>query len=110
MIFLAPIAIFIVGIIGASVVSAGQTPAQRNDDEGTAMALCQDKVKESLKSPTTAQFSRVSGVRTANLFWTVTGAVDSQNGFGAMLEDQFVCTMEVRESDGFQRTTLISLG
>jgi len=71
--------------------------------------LCKDEVTAALKAPSTAEFSSVSASRTATYSWTVTGAVDAQNGFGAQIRSRFVCTMEVRESDGFTKTNLVSL-
>lgn len=104
------VVLIVVLFIGGFIVNSSQSPAEKNDDEAYAMVLCKGEVEDALKSPSSASFSEVSAVRTGHLFWTVTGAVDAENGFGAMIRNRFTCTMEVRESDGFTRTTLISLG
>lgn len=49
---------------------------------------CENAVKDELKAPSTAQFSNERG----NSF-VITGSVDSENGFGAMLRSEFKCTI-----------------
>jgi len=60
--------------------------------------LCQEKVKEILKSPSTAKFPIYTewGFRQERNIFTVQGYVDSQNSFGAELRSvfQFVIDMD----------------
>jgi hypothetical protein len=60
------------------------SPAKR------ATASCEGFVKERLKAPSTAKFSNeVTGVN--GRLYTVTGDVDAQNSFGAMLRSKYNC-------------------
>jgi len=76
------------------------------DNRFEVIAQCEDQVKERLKAPSTAKFDNeeASGSGT----WTVTGTVDSQNSFGAMLRADFRCTVIV-DGDSI-RTRVDSLG
>ena len=64
-------------------------------------------VKRSLKSPTTAQFpddsdAPVTSVRLdgEKWQWRVTGYVDSQNGFGAMVRSKYYVTLHAKDQRG----------
>lgn len=71
-------------------------------DAGTARYACEERVKNSLKSPSTADFSGVT--TTGSGPYSVTGDVDSQNGFGAMVRSSFSCS--VRMTDDTAYTTV----
>lgn len=68
------------------------------DDESgkqyEAKDSCHEWVKERLKSPSTASFSgdTVSG---SNGDYTIAGAVDSQNSFGATVRSTWTCTIRL---------------
>jgi hypothetical protein len=66
------------------------TPATVPDPSPGAVAACRSGVEARLKSPASAQYSSLTVTRNAN-GWIVTGAVDSQNSFGAMLRSTFTC-------------------
>ncbi|QPZ39683.1 hypothetical protein [Paramicrobacterium chengjingii] len=101
------------GILGIVVIGGGVAlsvaTANNNADKdrygNTAEAInyCEDKVRGELKAPSTAEFdSSATGSGT----YTVTGTVDSQNSFGAMMRSDFQCTVII---DGeTQRTSLDS--
>jgi hypothetical protein len=55
---------------------------------------CEGKVKNTLQSPTTAQFSGVTTTKHDFGVWTIEGNVDAQNGFGAMIRDTFSCVVD----------------
>ena len=63
----------------------------------TADAACEEFVKTALKSPSTAKFpygeAQVAGTGTGP--FTVTGPVDSQNGFGATVRSNYTCQAHV---------------
>lgn len=101
--------VVLIGIVTA-ISTSTQSDAERHDDPSYATVLCQDEVRTALKSPTSASFTNVEAVTSTSLIWTVAGDVDAQNSFGAAIRNHFVCTMEVRESDGFTRISLDSLG
>lgn len=74
--------------------------AVTDDNElGACWALATESVKNSLKSPSTAEFpfsynsSGVSITKTGEIY-TVKGWVDAQNSFGAMIRNDFIVKMK----------------
>lgn len=63
-------------------------------DAGEARYQCEQWVKKRLKAPATAKFSDVQ-ITGSDPSWTVTGAVDSENGFGAMLRSSWTCNIRL---------------
>ena len=65
--------------------------------------LCQEKVKEVLKSPSTAKFPNYTewGFKQENNIFTVQGYVDAQNGFGAEIRSNFQFVIDM-DSDTIQ--------
>ena len=57
-----------------------------------AQVACKDFVRDHLKAPASAAFSRVDHSGSGSTF-TVTGAVDAQNSFGATLRMNWTCTV-----------------
>ena len=58
-----------------------------------AVTACERAVAQNLKAPATAQYqSTASGVGP----WTVTGTVDAENSFGALVRSQYECSVELR--------------
>jgi hypothetical protein len=58
-----------------------------------AVNHCESRVEELLKSPATAEFD--STANGSGSEWTVTGTVDSENGFGAQVRSDYQCTVSV---------------
>lgn len=89
----------IVGKIGGSfllicfVMMLFSKPSKPKLDEWTAQVSCESAVKQLLKSPSTAEFSGWIRVLNSDGTYTVTGNVDAQNSFGAMLRSSFSCTV-----------------
>ena len=72
-----------------------------------AEIMCQEFVKDRLKSPSSAEFSATtSGLGPQ---FVVTGTVDSQNSFGAMMQNRFSCTV-TEDGDGGWSLVDLSLG
>ncbi|MGW0938863.1 hypothetical protein [Streptomyces sp. NPDC002666] len=99
--------------ITATAIAAGMllTTACSSDgkplDESAAV-MCETFIKKRLKSPGTADFPGVASdeyAKTAVLHDTkpwkykVTGVVDSQNGFGATVRSNYVCTVSTKDDD-----------
>ncbi|CAM4431727.1 hypothetical protein [Deinococcus marmoris] len=86
-----------------AAAEARAAQAARADKElnvGTFVVMCQDAVKDKLKSPSTAKFAssatKIGSVQSnenGNKSWA--GWVDSQNSFGAMLRTNFVCSYKL---------------
>lgn len=101
-------AFIVVGFVALIAISQCQDAA---DPEGAAkrqkaaeMSIlisalenrCEDAVRARLKAPSTAKFvdgPKVSGNREDSSKYFVVGQVDAQNGFGAMLRNDYVCKL-----------------
>lgn len=59
-----------------------------------ARVMCEQFVEDRLKSPKSADYSGESVFREGDV-WVVTGKVDAQNSFGAMIRNSFKCRMTV---------------
>lgn len=83
--------------IYATVSHSSSNPAT---NRGTnAVAQCETAVKNQLKAPATAKFSGEDYID-EDPTWLVTGSVDAQNGFGALLRSAFNCTL-TRSGESF---------
>ena len=76
-------------IIGVDLLKKPHVP-----DGTDAAAVCKQMVKDRLKSPSSAEFSGV-GYDGTSPVWTVTGAVDAENSFGAKLRLNWRCVVEI---------------
>ena len=66
--------------------------AYYNSADNRAQRACHVYVEASLKAPSTADFSGEFAVEgDAEETWTVYGTVDSENGFGAKVRNEFTC-------------------
>lgn len=96
-----PIAIGLVAVVlfaGFAIFGGG------GDDSGQVKVACRDWVKDRLKSPGSADFSG-EAVSQDGKTYVVTGAVDSDNSFGAAIRNHYRC--EATHDDG--RSVLVSL-
>lgn len=59
--------------------------------------VCQNFVKDELKSPASAKFSDVTTTGSGTA-WTVGGNVDSDNSFGAPIRNAFSCSVTYDET------------
>lgn len=90
----------VVGLVALSVLigflsslNGGGSDDYDANNKYEAIARCEERVKALLKAPATAEFdtdARGSGT------WTVSGTVDSENSFGAMLRTHFQCTVVIK--------------
>jgi len=60
-------------------------------DDSDILQIAEDTVKQNLKAPSTATFSsiRETQIKRSGNTWTVSGWVDAQNSFGAMLRSEY---------------------
>lgn len=68
---------------------------------------CQDAVLDDLKAPATAQFSDVDATLSGNDEYSVTGAVDAENGFGALIRNSFACITKLSTGDTWESTATV---
>ncbi len=98
------IAIAIIAIINRSGSSKTQYSTRNKNDYNTAFNakyMAREVVKEYLKAPSTAKFCDYDEMTVQNPHhqeWIISGYVDSQNSFGAMLRKKFVVTLTLTES------------
>lgn len=88
------IVIAVVGIVGICVarVNTKHEPTEA-ENQRDAQRVCEEQfVPARLKAPATAKFTAVT-VTHAGGAYRVTGSVDSQNGFGALVRSSFSCTV-----------------
>jgi hypothetical protein len=91
-------------VLGA-LTSGGDTESGRDEDASAYVKIaCREWVKERLKAPATADFASES-VSKVGKHYTVTGAVDAENSFGAQIRTPFLCTAT---HDG-EASTLVDL-
>lgn len=86
--------------------------AQMDRDEATAVPVCENAVRDQLKSPATAQFTvtgKYVGGPDDNVSGTIEGTVDSQNGFGALVRSDWTCTIPMGSSIGNMQATITRL-
>ncbi len=82
--------------IATAPVGRSSSASTAEGDKAMAYAMCQDFVKQRLKAPSTADFPWSYDDKVAELGggrWQVRGYVDAQNGFGAQIRSNFVCTV-----------------
>lgn len=73
-------------------------------DDGTAAAVCaKNYVEASLKSPSTAKFPWVSDtiIPLGDNKYTIGSYVDSQNGFGATIRTNYLCTVTIVDRSSY---------
>ena len=97
-IFLAPIALIVLALI-VGAIWAGFNGSSNDPNKYEAIRYCEDQIRDQLKAPSTAEFASDSS-STSNPF-VVTGSVDSENSFGAMLRADFQCTVTI-SGDSFR--------
>jgi len=87
----------IVAVVALCVARAGNTKSDPTpeDKRADAKRACQEKfIADRLKAPATAKYSDVT-VSGAAGSYTVAGAVDSQNSFGALVRSSFTCSVHL---------------
>lgn len=76
----------------------------------TQAKICAQKVVEdNLKSPSTAKFCKYSEMNVSSLDdgrWKITGYVDAENSYGAMIREKWVVTLSLTE-DGYSDATVV---
>lgn len=99
-------AILLVPLVGCSTSDG---PEKDEGDEYSAQYICEEFVKDRLKSPATADFSDEDRSRSGPRTWVVSGSVDSENGFGAMIRNTFTCKVRYTGDDNWRLVSLSGL-
>jgi hypothetical protein len=75
-----------------SVLGGDEVDEPATADRFSAEVACEDFVERRLRAPSTADYTGVAATGGGNS-WTVSGSVDSENGFGAKIRSRFGCRM-----------------
>lgn len=90
-----PLWIVVLGIMFSSCMSGGDDKYDMNNKH-EAISQCEARIEKLLKAPSTAEFaSEATGSGT----WTVTGTVDAENSFGAMIRASYQCTVVMNDDE-----------
>lgn len=90
----------------ACTTAGGSDPSFDREAEGVgAINACEDWVRDQLKAPATAEFG--DSTATGSGPWTVTGTVDAENSFGAMLRQTWSCEVRL-DGDTFRGRAVIT--
>lgn len=88
-------AVVVAAIVVVGQLRGGGHGATLERQHQDARRVCEGFVTDRLKAPSTAQFTRGGVTGTAVDGVTVTGAVDAQNYFGAMVRGTFSCKVRL---------------
>ncbi|WP_334156615.1 hypothetical protein [Oryzomicrobium sp.] len=75
------------------MVRCSITPAAPDYSDGTALYMCQSYIKQLLKAPASAQFSRPKFYGANDGMVIAAGTVDAQNGFGVLIRNGYECQL-----------------
>ena len=85
-------------VILALTLGGGSEPKTLEEKQAASytdvLVLCRDAVKQQLKAPSTADFGG-EAVKWSGSTATMTGVVDAENSFGAMIRTPWTCTASV---------------
>lgn len=101
-------AIFLAVVIVGAALSDDGNGDPRADEKypaDEARYACQAWVKDGLKAPATAKFSG-NGATGSDGNWTITGTVDAENSFGALIRTTWTCNARVEGDDWVGSATL----
>jgi hypothetical protein len=75
--------------------------ARAEHSDIAAATACESFVRDRLRAPSTAKFpwSEQQTVHAGNGLYTVRGAVDAQNGFGAQIRSRYLCRVQFEAAD-----------
>lgn len=94
------LALLVIGVPAActAALSARGGSAEWEPTAVEARTICEDWVREQLRSPATARFQNGTSAG-ADGSYLITGTVDAENGFGALVRTPWTCEVDYRASD-----------
>lgn len=106
-----PVLLVVVAIVVIlkSCSGLGETKDSNGRDETWARTVAQDIVSDRLKSPSSASFSwpNETTVSLSNDTWTVSGWVDSKNGFGSTIRSNYTVKFESSSKSEYAYTIIL---
>ncbi len=97
--------LFSLFVIIASCSIGGDDEPKPEHDAAGASVMAEQFVKDQLKAPSTAKFQPFLQQQIEDLGdgrYTIRAWVDSQNGFGAMIRTNYICTVKYIGNDKWQ--------
>lgn len=87
--------ILAIGLLAGACTSLSGGKKDDYNEYG-AWGNCKEKMDAMLKAPASAGYPTLNELKwsKAGSTWTINGWVDSENGFGAKIRTQFVCTVK----------------
>lgn len=92
----------VIGSLSPSPSTPATTSTGIENREINSMGFAEYVIKDLLKSPSTAEFSKTKAYELSDQkdVWVVNGYVDSQNGFGAMIRNSWEVQLDYRDGKG----------
>ena len=87
--------VILVAFAGCTVASFANGDDYDGNNEHEAIAQCEGRIENLLKSPATASYDSAATASSGE--WTVTGTFDSEIGFGANVRFSYQCTVVIHE-------------
>lgn len=98
----------IMGIIEGEPKTTATRSFESDDSRSMAKVMCEELVKQKLKSPSTAKFnSNPSIIYEGDSTYLLTSYVDSQNSFGAMIRMKFKARVKFTDIVGDQERWIL---
>lgn len=76
-----------------ALMASGDDDGPEGLREYEARNACEEFIDRRLKSPGSSEYNHESTVEVSDGGWTVTGTVDAQNSFGALVRMTYSCTV-----------------
>lgn len=93
-------------LTGCSASTSSDDPEPDVEDDIAAEVMCEEFVKDRLKAPATAEFSDQHAESIGEQRWDVTGSVDSENSFGALIRSSYRCDIRYLGDDQWRAKTV----
>lgn len=87
----AVVPVLLIGGCFAFINSGDDGDSSASNDRAIAIQMCRDSVRRQLKAPSGAKFSGETVVSQSGNVYTIRGAVDSENSFGAKIRTPYSC-------------------
>jgi hypothetical protein len=99
----------VIGSLSPSSPTPATTSTGIENREINSMGFAEYVIKDLLKSPSTAEFSKTKAYELSDQkdVWVVNGYVDSQNGFGAMIRSSWEVQLDYRDGKGGEIKSVI---
>lgn len=90
--------------------SGGEAAADEPDRTEEAINVCRQSVEGKLKAPATAEWSdeAAESQNARDDYVLVTGSVDAENGFGALIRMEWTCNARLLSDDDWSVETTIT--